>query len=52
MLAEQLAVSKGYLSKIETGKQRPSVYFARVADTVLEAGGKLLDLTGSHADTR
>src|SRR5690349_11261760 len=40
-LAAKMAFSRSYISKIETGAERPSVDFARVADDVLQAGGAI-----------
>ncbi|MFD5848138.1 nSTAND1 domain-containing NTPase [Streptomyces chartreusis] len=43
-LAEKLKTSKGYLSRLERGLQRPSEAFARACDQALGAGGTLLAL--------
>ncbi|MFI9172568.1 nSTAND1 domain-containing NTPase [Streptomyces lincolnensis] len=43
-LAEKLKTSKGYLSRLERGLQRPSEAFARACDQALGAGGALLAL--------
>lgn len=40
-LAEELRTSKGYLSRLENGHQRPSVRFARACDTALDGHGAL-----------
>lgn len=43
-LARRLYYSKGYVSRVETGAQAPSVRFARRCDVVLEANGELAGL--------
>lgn len=43
-LAERLRTSKGYLSRLERGLQRPSEAFARACDQALETEGVLLAL--------
>jgi peptide deformylase len=40
-LAEKMSYDRSYISKIESGRERPTVDFARVADDVLQAGGAL-----------
>jgi peptide deformylase len=40
-LAAKMAYTRSYISKIETGAERPSADFARVADDVLQAGGAI-----------
>lgn len=52
-LAESVHYSKGYLSRIETGRQRPTPSLALRCDAFLEADGKLaalvpIDVSGSH----
>ncbi|MFJ5882089.1 helix-turn-helix domain-containing protein [Kitasatospora cineracea] len=42
--AEQLRYSKGYLSKVERGRQAASIDFARRCDAALHADGQLLAL--------
>ena len=42
--SERIHYSKGYLSKIETGRQRPHVALARQCDAVLAADGRLAAL--------
>lgn len=51
-LARLTHFSKGYLSKIETGRQRPSVKLARLADAVLNAGGALAGLAAGSKGSR
>ncbi|MGA4842117.1 helix-turn-helix domain-containing protein [Streptomyces sp. G45] len=43
-LARKLGTSKGYLSRLERGLQRPGEGFARACDQALDAGGALLAL--------
>ncbi|MBE1461271.1 helix-turn-helix domain-containing protein [Kibdelosporangium phytohabitans] len=45
-LAKRLNFSKGYLSKIETGRQSPTEQLARLADAALGADGDLAALVG------
>jgi peptide deformylase len=40
-LAAKVGYTPSYISKVEGGQQRPSVSFARLADSVLRAGGSL-----------
>lgn len=48
-LARRVNYSKGYLSKIESGKRRPSPALARLCDTVLDTDGRLAALAGVSA---
>ena len=41
-LASKVGYNRSYVSKVETGQQRPSDSFSRQADSVLRAGGALL----------
>ncbi|QES05051.1 XRE family transcriptional regulator [Streptomyces venezuelae] len=51
-LAARVHYSKGQLSKVETGRQRPSPELARLCDAVLGAGGELSALApGGPAGT-
>ncbi|MEW2398374.1 helix-turn-helix transcriptional regulator [Streptomyces sp. NPDC046862] len=43
-LASSVHYSKGQLSKIETGRKRPTPEFARLCDAALDAGGALAGL--------
>lgn len=43
-LAEEMRTSKGYLSRLENGQQKPSGQFARACDQVLKADGQLIAL--------
>lgn len=49
-LADELRTSKGYLSRLENGHQRPSAQFARACDVALNAGGALGALAGPVPD--
>jgi transcriptional regulator with XRE-family HTH domain len=40
-LAKKVGYTPSYVSKVESGQQRPSIAFAKQADTVLHAGGAL-----------
>lgn len=40
-LAKQVGYDPSYVSKVESGQQRPSVAFADAADKVLRAGGAI-----------
>ncbi|ANZ39134.1 transcriptional regulator [Lentzea guizhouensis] len=51
-LAKLVHYSKGYLSKIENGLKPPNTAFARLCDTVLEAGGALIGAANAPAPTR
>ncbi|QFU90760.1 helix-turn-helix domain-containing protein [Amycolatopsis sp. YIM 10] len=46
--ARRLYYSKGYVSRVETGLQAPSVEFARRCDAELDAGGALAALVPVH----
>ncbi|MFI9250099.1 helix-turn-helix domain-containing protein [Streptomyces sp. NPDC053069] len=46
-LADVLRTSKGYLSRLENGHQRPSAQFARACDAALKAGGALMALAAA-----
>ncbi|MFC1431027.1 helix-turn-helix domain-containing protein [Streptacidiphilus sp. N1-3] len=48
-LAGVVVYSKGYLSKVECGKARPSVMLARQCDAALGAGGRLQRLAGTDS---
>ncbi|GGT64984.1 hypothetical protein GCM10014713_67470 [Streptomyces purpureus] len=43
-LAQAVHYSKGQLSKVETGRQRPTTELARLCDSVLDADGRLAEL--------
>jgi transcriptional regulator with XRE-family HTH domain len=47
--ARDLFYSKGYLSRVETGRQVPSAEFALRCDALLEAGGELAALVPADA---
>lgn len=49
-LAEAINVSKGYLSKIENGRSRPTTRLARLCDQKLDARGELLALLPPAAE--
>ncbi|MDT7783828.1 MAG: hypothetical protein QOF58_2247 [Pseudonocardiales bacterium] len=49
-LENRVPYSKGHLSKIENGKVHPSMEMARVLDSALQAGGRLIEL--ADAPTR
>jgi WD40 repeat protein len=48
-LADQVHYTKGYLSKIETGKKRLTPELARLLDQVLQTGGVLAGLLADRA---
>ncbi len=48
-LAQRVHFSKGHLSKVERGQQRPSPELARLCDAALEAGGALVSLVPGRA---
>ncbi|MEV5842196.1 XRE family transcriptional regulator [Streptomyces sp. NPDC051985] len=48
-LAEELRTSKGYLSRLENGHQRPSPRFARACDVALNGRGALEALAAASA---
>ncbi|MEU5696227.1 helix-turn-helix transcriptional regulator [Actinosynnema sp. NPDC020468] len=50
--AEEIHYSKGYVSRVETGKQKPSADFARQCDAALEAGGRLFALARGAEEAR
>jgi DNA-binding XRE family transcriptional regulator len=51
-LAERVHYSKGQLSKVETGRKRPSPQLARLCDAVFEAGGALAVLVSESTGER
>ncbi|WP_407649638.1 helix-turn-helix domain-containing protein [Goodfellowiella coeruleoviolacea] len=50
--AEAIHYSKGYVSRVETGRQKPSPGFARQCDAALDAEGGLLELVPSDRARR
>lgn len=50
--AARVRYSKGFVSKIENGRKAPSTQFARVADAVLQADGRLLVLHEGRSTPR
>ncbi len=51
-LAKLVHYSKGYLSKIENGLKPPNTAFARQCDSVLAAGGELVEAASRPEPTR
>nr|WP_055713769.1 XRE family transcriptional regulator [Streptomyces torulosus] len=51
-LAEEMRTSKGYLSRLENGLQKPGEQFARACDQVLKADGWLVALAVSERAAR
>ena len=50
-LARRVPYSKGYLSKVETGRARPNMTLAHICDSELGTGGRLASLVQPRRET-
>jgi len=51
-LAGEMGYSRSYVSKVESGNERPSREFARIADNALKTGGALRRVWRDYENTR